>query len=325
MDYPKSVPSAGLANGKFVDEDQIAGAPGSLIPAQWGNAVTEEFLNVISSAGFSPDEDNNAQLLAAINAKIAAAVPSSPPDASATEKGLVELANVAETQAGKDTQRAITPAVLRVAYGLGDSILVSDLNDATTGYFYASPNASNNPGSTIVFGETRGSSGSVTKIQICMDVTTRIVYKRAYSGSSWTPWSFIVDSGAFASETTVGVAKVATQSLTNAGVDDATIVTPKKLRAGFSSLFAANGYVAFPSWLGGLIIQWGSVTRTGVGSISYNFPLTFPNAVFQAVVSNLDANGVADTGVPSLSTTQITISYDTSSAVAGVRYIAIGN
>lgn len=396
MDYPKNVPSAGLVNGKFVDEDQVAGTPGSLIPAQWGNAVTEEVLNVISSAGLIPDEDNNAQLITAINAKIAAAMPPSPSDASTTVKGLVELATDAETQAGTDvtravtpaaltartatearsgiielasaaetqagadtvravtpatlssrtatdtrtglvelatdsevqagadSQRAVTPAGLKTAYGLGDSALVIDLNSAPTGYFYASPGATNNPGSGIVFGETRTSSGTIAKVQSCIDVSTKVIYKRTYTGS-WSAWTSIMDSATLATETVTGAAKVATQTLTNAGVDDATIVTPKKLRAGFSFLFSATGYVAFPSWLGGLIIQWGSVTRTGTGNISYNFPLTFPNAAFQAVVSNLDVNGVADIGVSSLSTTQITIIYDASSNVAGARYIAIGN
>lgn len=66
MDYPKSVPSVGLVGGKFVDEDPLAGSPGSLIPSQWGNAVTDELLNVIAGAGLQPDEDDNAQLLSAI-------------------------------------------------------------------------------------------------------------------------------------------------------------------------------------------------------------------------------------------------------------------
>ncbi|UWF52215.1 carbohydrate-binding protein CenC [Pseudomonas sp. N3-W] len=66
MDYPRSVPSAGLVNGKFVDEDPIAGKPGSLIPASWGNGVTQEIINAITEAGLTPDEEQTNQLAMAI-------------------------------------------------------------------------------------------------------------------------------------------------------------------------------------------------------------------------------------------------------------------
>ncbi|CEL27854.1 MULTISPECIES: gp53-like domain-containing protein [Pseudomonas] len=66
MDYPKSVPSAGLMDGKFVDEDLLTGKPGSLIPASWGNGVTQELLTVIQSAGLTPTEASNNQLLSAL-------------------------------------------------------------------------------------------------------------------------------------------------------------------------------------------------------------------------------------------------------------------
>lgn len=66
MDYPKSVPSVGLVNGKFVNEDAVAGLPGSLIPATWGNSVTDELLNVVKSAGLEPSETDATQLLQAL-------------------------------------------------------------------------------------------------------------------------------------------------------------------------------------------------------------------------------------------------------------------
>ena len=66
MDYPKSVPGSGLENGKFVDEDPIAGKPGSLTPASWGNSVTQEILNTITAAGLTPDEEQTDQLAQAI-------------------------------------------------------------------------------------------------------------------------------------------------------------------------------------------------------------------------------------------------------------------
>jgi len=66
MDYPKSVPGVGLVNGKFVDENPLTGAPGSLVPAAWGNGVTEEIVNVIKSAVLEPDEAKTDQLVRAI-------------------------------------------------------------------------------------------------------------------------------------------------------------------------------------------------------------------------------------------------------------------
>lgn len=86
-------------------------------------------------------------------------------------------------------------------------------------------------------------------------------------------------AGTQATESIRGAAKVATQTQTNAGVDDSTIVTPKKLRAGFSALYAVNGYLALPTWLGGLIFQWGSFTGSSSGlSQTFAYPLTFPTA-----------------------------------------------
>jgi hypothetical protein len=67
MDFPTKVPSAGLVNGKFVDENPMTGTPGSLIPASWGNGVTEEILGVIGAAKLPAAEGNNTQLLEAIN------------------------------------------------------------------------------------------------------------------------------------------------------------------------------------------------------------------------------------------------------------------
>lgn len=66
MDYPKSVPSVGLVNGKFVDENPVTGTPGSLVPASWGNGVTQEIINAIAAAGMVPNESQNNQLTQAI-------------------------------------------------------------------------------------------------------------------------------------------------------------------------------------------------------------------------------------------------------------------
>ncbi|MFJ7143301.1 phage tail protein [Pseudomonas protegens] len=75
MDYPKSVPSVGLVNGKFVDENPVTGQVGSLISSEWGNAVTDELLNVIRAGGKVPAEAEHDQLLAAIKAIVRDSIP----------------------------------------------------------------------------------------------------------------------------------------------------------------------------------------------------------------------------------------------------------
>lgn len=109
MDYPKSVPSAGLVNGKFVDENPLTGTPGSLIPADWGNGVTQEILSVIKAADLTPDEKKYDQLLQAIQ--------------SVTAKGwnqdlaLPLAALPLPTVATADSRLAVTPAAVSTSGG----------------------------------------------------------------------------------------------------------------------------------------------------------------------------------------------------------------
>ncbi|WP_437418173.1 gp53-like domain-containing protein [Stutzerimonas chloritidismutans] len=112
MDYPKSVPGVGLVDGKFVDEDQVSGTPGSLIPADWGNAVTEEILNVVREVGGEPVEAQTNQLVASIWKMFRAAA------ANATEllRGVLRVATQAEVNAGTLDDVAVTPKKLRFGF-----------------------------------------------------------------------------------------------------------------------------------------------------------------------------------------------------------------
>lgn len=95
-----------------------------------------------------------------------------------------------------------------------------------------------------------------------------------------------------ASESVLGMMKVATQAQTNAGTDDTVAVTPKKLRYGFAILLGPNGYIAFPTWMGGPIIQWGRVTLTYNTAQDYTgtvtLPITFPTAFVSVVGTHND-------------------------------------
>ncbi|MNB54535.1 Phage Tail Collar Domain protein [compost metagenome] len=136
-----------------------------------------------------------------------------------------------------------------------------------------------------------------------------------------------------ATEVKLGTAKIATQALTDAGTDDATIVTPKKLRWGFQIQKAANGYIVFPTWLGGLIIQWGTVNGT-IGDLSSPYPIQFPNGVFQVVVCMGDKTASAlggitlyatAVGMASKTTLTVRANGTDGQGASAARYIAIGH
>ncbi|POG01000.1 hypothetical protein BGP82_26505 [Pseudomonas putida] len=122
-----------------------------------------------------------------------------------------------------------------------------------------------------------------------------------------------------ATETLFGWAKVATQAQVNAGTDDSTFITPKKLRMGFSAYVSGNGYITFPSWLGGLIIQWG-LANSSTSGITTTLPLAFPNNAFKSVAVPINAAYAVG---QVLTTTTITVT--SAGGIPGCGYIAIGN
>ncbi len=130
-----------------------------------------------------------------------------------------------------------------------------------------------------------------------------------------------------ATETLLGMMKVATQAQVNAGTDDATAVTPKKLRAGFAISLAGNGYIAFPTWLGGLIVQWGSVVvpvnSTAIGTLG----ITFPTGALQGVCSydypDSEVYPIVAISFPSASQVKIGVKAESGSSF-NCRYIVLG-
>ncbi|MDX9673128.1 MULTISPECIES: phage tail protein [unclassified Pseudomonas] len=123
-----------------------------------------------------------------------------------------------------------------------------------------------------------------------------------------------------ATETNQGTAKVATPNQVNAGSDDSAIVTPKKLRLGFTASLFANGYIIFPSWLGGLILQWGQESMVGTTG-TFNFPMAFRSQVFQMVATD-GGSGAHSVGSSAVSLSAYTAYGD--KATTNFRYFAIG-
>lgn len=343
MDYPKSVPAVGLVNGRFVDENPATGMPGSLIPASWGNAVTEEVLGVIKAAGLSPSEADNAQLAKAFKAMIAEASALPVGSMIAFTKGAVppgfleadgsvqssaaypQLAaylgttfNVGtvptgyfrlpetrgEALRGWDHGRGVDPGrqlgsyqqdALQNIVGALHSRKVATESvpgtiHSTSGVFdfemskgpvlygtASSPTSS--PSDTVKFDASRVVRTATETRMRNLAVMWCIKAWNAPVNQANIDVSALLPLAAQATESNLGTAKVASLVQVEAGVADDLIVTPKKLRLGFSALFAANGYLVLPSWLGGLIIQWGAATQS-VGTINVSYPIPFPNAVY---------------------------------------------
>lgn len=141
MDYPKSVPSVGLVNGKFVDESPVNGTPGSLIPSSWGNAVTDEILSVIRSTNVVPAESNNAQLTDAIvsiaDLRAAQAVSKAVAQATESASGVAKIATQAQTNLGVDDATIVTPK--KMAGAVQGQALVAFTTAGTAPQFTLAP------------------------------------------------------------------------------------------------------------------------------------------------------------------------------------------
>jgi hypothetical protein len=107
-----------------------------------------------------------------------------------------------------------------------------------------------------------------------------------------------------ASETVAGKAEIATQAETNTGTDNQRIVTPLKLRSGFAISLNQNGYIKFPAWMGGLLLQWGLATCAEESNVDVNFNTPYPTAVF-VILATMKGTAEVGSGVASAYTSII--------------------
>lgn len=86
-----------------------------------------------------------------------------------------------------------------------------------------------------------------------------------------------------ANDSYAGVSQFSTDAELIAGAVTNKAVAPSKLRLGFSINLAQNGHFKFPTWLGGLIFQWGQNTIGADGAGSATLSTSFSTACLQGI------------------------------------------
>lgn len=132
-----------------------------------------------------------------------------------------------------------------------------------------------------------------------------------------------------ATELLLGVLRVGTQAEVDVGTLDDVAVTPKKLRWGFTASWGTNGYIVFPSWLMGFILQWGTVVTDANGLAVFTHTLAFPNFAFNPICSvgattRVVASWVVETSTLTSTRAWVSTSSGTAFASSSVRFLILG-
>ena len=95
---------------------------------------------------------------------------------------------------------------------------------------------------------------------------------------------------------------------------------------GFSASLTANGYIKFPTWLGGFTLQWGSASASA-SSVNVTFPTAFAANCFAAYPVGQDYGSlpIRDQVYLGSAPTTSGVTFATTGSTISVFWLAIGN
>ena len=216
---------------------------------------------------------------------------------------------------------------------------LASLSNATTartnlGVYSKAEAAQKNGDAAQLFSVANGTTGyeAVNKSQLDTKAPTAGNATQEFAVATATTGNSAVNKTQFdaktgqATETVAGIAEICTNAELLAGVSDLVVATPLKLRLGFAANFAPNGYISFPTWLGGLIIQWGLKNVPLASTASVAFLPTFDNVYnIQITMAGLSFDPQAANYVDSVSTSGFNLTNKSPSSNANFYWLAIGN
>lgn len=141
----------------------------------------------------------------------------------------------------------------------------------------------------------------------------------------------IRNATAIATEALLGVLRVGTQAEVEAGTLDMVAVTPKKMRWGFAFSYNSSGYLVFPTWLGGLIIQWSNgQINAGAGTARITLPLEFTSSLVVYSIGTSSAGvtmtgqGASTTGIDVNARTVVSGALTVPPGIVGYTFLCLG-
>jgi len=268
--------------GYFTDGNPATGTVATIMPAEFMNMLMMENINILAAAGIAPDKKQHNQLAQAISKISSSGSSWNKINGKPTTRdgyGLTDVPSKTEVDTAliKKADKATTLA----GYGITDGMTAAQVNVAIAGKANKSTTLA---GYGVNFADQSEAEGGTDphKPMNALGVFQAIT-------------KYLTQ----ATETACGLMKVATAEEVNAGRDDTMAITPKKLRLGIQLQLSKAGYVIFPTWLGGIIIQWdGGLTMEGGTTNTTYFPIPFPDAAFAVVVGGF--NNAAQLGAYSV-------------------------